>query len=218
MSEKPKWCSQQQPNRYGLEGGNRNANSCAKARPYTLGALACEDDVCVRRVPQVSRELPCSGLWARKCAPRLNPTPQPRSDARSVVRSFDTGCSPDTRVASLRIDNSNERLQCVVVWVRDRQQNRTRCGARHRSSVPIRLPQNPTRNEPSTRVTELIHSGRQEIFSLRMRYARVVRFTPNFAAAPSGPAITQFEARSARRTCSRLASSRVLSLGLCSSH
>ena len=65
-------------------------------------------------------------------------------------------------------------------------------------------------NQKANSDTELIHYGRQEIFSLRMRYARVVRFMPNLAAAPSGPATTQFDARRARRTCSRSASSRVL--------
>ena len=37
---------------------------------------------------------------------------------------------------------------------------------------------------------------------------------PTFAAAPSGPAITQFDARSARRMCSRPASSSVFSRDL----
>jgi len=56
------------------------------------------------------------------------------------------------------------------------------------------------------------HTGRQGIFSLRMRYAKVVRFIPSRAAAPLGPPITHFDSRRARRTCSRSASSRVLSL------
>src|SRR5271166_963113 len=61
------------------------------------------------------------------------------------------------------------------------------------------------------------YCGRQGIFSLRIRYARVVRFIPSRAAAPFGPPMTQLDSRMARRTCSRSASSSVLSfeLGAC---
>jgi hypothetical protein len=38
-----------------------------------------------------------------------------------------------------------------------------------------------------------VQSGRQGIFSLRMRYAKVVRFIPSRVAAPLGPPITHFD-------------------------
>ena len=56
----------------------------------------------------------------------------------------------------------------------------------------------------------VLHSGRHGIFSLRMRYVRVVLFIPRRAAAPPGPPITQFDSRSARKTCSRSASSGIV--------
>ena len=49
------------------------------------------------------------------------------------------------------------------------------------------------------------------VFSLRIRYARVVRFIPSRAAAPPGPPMTQLDARIACRTRARSASSAVLS-------
>ncbi len=64
------------------------------------------------------------------------------------------------------------------------------------------------------RMAHVGHWGRTGIFNLRIRYARVVRFIPSRAAAPWGPPITQLDSRIARRTCSRSASSRVLSFEL----